>query len=87
MTKPAALPLWWGWISQKLGAEKAAEPVEQLIPYQMRNLDPRYVTACAGRCALPPAGTFRRNMKMLSNRNASLSDLCRPHCVLYNERS
>lgn len=47
---------------------KAAEPVEQLIPNQMRNLDPYSVTACAGRGALPPAGTFQHEIKMLSKR-------------------
>lgn len=33
----------------------------------MRNLDPCYIAACAGRCAFPPAGAFQHKMKMLSN--------------------
>lgn len=40
------------------GCGKAAEPVEQLIPDQMRNLDSHYLAACSSRCALPPAGAW-----------------------------
>lgn len=87
MTKSAALTLWWGWISQSLVVEKAAEPVEKLIPYQMRNMDPHHITTCASRCAFPPAGTFQRGIKMLSNRKRKfiIKYLCSLCCVLYND--
>lgn len=53
--------------------KKAAEHVEKLIPYQMRNMDPRHVTTCASRCASPPAGTLQCRVKMLSNRQWKLT--------------
>lgn len=55
MTKPA------GSLLQNIPEvepPKAAEPIQQIIPYQTRNLDRHCVTSCAGRCSFPPAGVL-----------------------------
>lgn len=67
MTKPVAPPLFWKMDIPEVRRGKAAEAVEQLIPYQMRNMHPRQFPACASWCALPLAGLFLLKIRMLSN--------------------
>lgn len=57
-TKSDALPPRWGWMRQSLfvceEGKRAAEHVEKLIPYQMRNMEPRHVARASGCVFAPP---------------------------------